>query len=58
MYLQGASESADVKLNWLGENDQARTLVRSLGLGVLDDVSGTLPMGQGFASSTVLAALV
>ncbi|RHW25443.1 SIR2 family protein [Nocardioides immobilis] len=57
MYLQGAPESVDVGLNWLGESDRTRTLVRSLGLDVLDDVSGSLPMGQGFASSTVLAVL-
>jgi len=57
MYLQGTADLAANPAVWDAGQDTVREWVRRLGLDVLDNISGTLPLGLGFAGSTVLQLL-
>lgn len=57
MHLRGSGDSTTVSGIWDQASDDVAGLVRRLGLKPMQAVSGDLPFGQGFASSTVLALL-
>lgn len=57
MYLRGTRDTTSAGGTWNAEADEIARLVERLGLRPLPAVEGDLPIGQGFAGSTVLALL-